>query len=89
MSRKGNCLDNAVMENFFGILSELLYLKEFDSIEQFKSKLISTLITTTTVESRQSLRAYLLLFTESKPLMPLDIDFVSNFLGSDQLNRLF
>ena len=28
MSRKGNCLDNAVMENFFGILkSELLYLK--------------------------------------------------------------
>ena len=27
MSRKGNCLDNAVIENFFGILkSELLYL---------------------------------------------------------------
>ena len=27
MSRKGNCLDNAVMENFFGLLkSELLYL---------------------------------------------------------------
>jgi transposase InsO family protein len=36
MSRKGNCLDNAVMENFFGILkSELLYLQEFESIEQF------------------------------------------------------
>ena len=33
MSRKGNCLDNAVMENFFGLLkSELLYLQEFDSI---------------------------------------------------------
>jgi putative transposase len=30
MSRKGNCLDNAVMENFFSLLkSELLYLKEF------------------------------------------------------------
>ena len=30
MSRKGNCLDNAVMENFFGILkSELLYLQKF------------------------------------------------------------
>ena len=30
MSRKGNCLDNAVMENFFGLLkSELLYLQEF------------------------------------------------------------
>lgn len=35
MSRKGNCLDNSVMENFFGLLkTELLYLKEFDSVEQ-------------------------------------------------------
>ncbi|MER2173017.1 MAG: IS3 family transposase, partial [Psychrobacillus psychrodurans] len=40
MSRKGNCHDNAVMENFFGILkSEFLYLKEFESIEQFKKEL--------------------------------------------------
>lgn len=40
MSRKGNCYDNAVMENFFGILkSEFLYLKEFESIEQFKREL--------------------------------------------------
>ena len=37
MSRKGNCLDNAVIENFFGLLkSELLYLQKFESIEQFK-----------------------------------------------------
>lgn len=36
MSRKDNCLDNAVMENFFGHLkSELLYLKEFDTIDEF------------------------------------------------------
>ena len=29
MSRKGNCLDNAIMENFFGIMKEeLLYLQE-------------------------------------------------------------
>jgi putative transposase len=29
MSRKGNCLDNAVIENFFGLLkSELLYLQQ-------------------------------------------------------------
>lgn len=36
MSRKGNCLDNAVMENFFGLLkSEFLYLQEFNSIEDF------------------------------------------------------
>ena len=37
MSRKGNCLDNAVMENFFGLLkSELFYLQEFESIKHFK-----------------------------------------------------
>lgn len=40
MSRKGNCLDNAVIENFFGLLkSELLYLKEFESMEHFKREL--------------------------------------------------
>ena len=34
MSRKGNCLDNAVIENFFGLLkSEPLYLQEFRSME--------------------------------------------------------
>ena len=31
--RIGNCLDNAVIENFFGLLkSELLYLQEFESM---------------------------------------------------------
>lgn len=40
MSRKGNCLDNAVMENFFGIMkSELLYLQNFKSMFEFKSAL--------------------------------------------------
>ena len=40
MSRKGNCLDNAVMENFFGLLkSELLYLREFESLEEFRTEL--------------------------------------------------
>ena len=44
MSRKGNCLDNAVMENFFGLLkSELLYLQDFDSMEHFKAELIDYL----------------------------------------------
>ena len=44
MSRKGNCLDNAVIENFFGLLkSELLYLQKFDSIEHFKAELIDYL----------------------------------------------
>lgn len=41
MSRKGNCLDNSVMENFFGLLkSELLYLKKFESLEHFKEELV-------------------------------------------------
>lgn len=41
MSRKGNCLDNSVIENFFGHLkSELLYLQEFNGVEHFKSELI-------------------------------------------------
>jgi len=36
MSRKATCLDNAVMENFFGVLkTELLYIKEFESMEHF------------------------------------------------------
>ena len=40
MSRKGNCYDNAVMENFFGIMkSEFLYLNEFESVEHFKQEL--------------------------------------------------
>lgn len=40
MSRKSNCYDNAVMENFFGILkSEFLYLKEFESMDHFKKQL--------------------------------------------------
>ena len=40
MSNKGNCLDNAVMENFFGLLkSELLYLQEFESMDHFKHEL--------------------------------------------------
>ena len=41
MSRKGNCLDNAVMENFFGLLkSELLYLQDFQSVDHFKQELV-------------------------------------------------
>jgi transposase InsO family protein len=40
MSRKGNCLDNAMMENFFGIMkSELLYLQEFKDMDHFKQEL--------------------------------------------------
>ena len=41
MSRKGNCLNNAVMENFFGLMkSELLYLQKFSTMAEFVTALI-------------------------------------------------
>ncbi len=40
MSRKGNCLDNAIIENFFGIIkSELFYLKKYKSINELKKEI--------------------------------------------------
>lgn len=40
MSRKGNCLDNAAMESFFGTLkSEFFYLNKFASLEELKEGL--------------------------------------------------
>jgi putative transposase len=40
MSRKGNCLDNAIIENFFGILkSELFYIKKFRTINELKREI--------------------------------------------------
>ncbi len=40
MSRKGNCLDNAIIESFFGLIkSELLYTRKFQSAEEFKGEL--------------------------------------------------
>ncbi|EBU1124665.1 IS3 family transposase [Salmonella enterica subsp. enterica serovar Poona] len=37
MSRKGNCLDNAVAESFFGTLkSECFYLKKFSSVRELR-----------------------------------------------------
>jgi transposase InsO family protein len=40
MSRKGNCLDNAVMENWFGIMkTEFFYQEKFESVQSFKAGL--------------------------------------------------
>ena len=40
MSRKGNCLDNSIMENFFGILKqEMYYRKEFRSYEGLRKEI--------------------------------------------------
>jgi putative transposase len=41
MSRKGNCLDTALAENFFGLLkSELFYMKEYKKIEELEKDII-------------------------------------------------
>ena len=43
MSRKGNCLDNSLMENFFGIMkNEMFYGHEyeFDSLDQLEQEMI-------------------------------------------------
>lgn len=40
MSRKGNCLDNAMMESFFHTMKdELLYLRKWKSVEEFEEEL--------------------------------------------------
>lgn len=40
MSRKANCLDNAMMENFFGLMkNELLYINNFQTVDDFKREL--------------------------------------------------
>ena len=42
MSRKGNCLDNSPMENFFGILKqEMYYGVEFKNYEQLRKEIES------------------------------------------------
>jgi putative transposase len=52
MSRKATCLDNAVVENFFGLLkTELFYLEEIDSVDQLEKLLLSISTITTTAES--------------------------------------
>nr|PRJ07371.1 hypothetical protein BV025_00389 [Haemophilus influenzae] len=47
MSRKGNCLDNAAMESFFGRLKTACYEgKQFDTFEQLEKRFMSTFIMT-------------------------------------------
>ena len=41
MSRKGNCLDNCIAENFFGLLkTEFYYMNKFSSVEELKKALV-------------------------------------------------
>lgn len=55
MSRKGNCHDNSVMENFFGILKQEIYYGKFiTAMKSLNKQLSNTLITTTTKESNRN-----------------------------------
>ncbi|MUT97467.1 MAG: IS3 family transposase [Subdoligranulum sp.] len=55
MSRKGNCLDNAVIENFFGLLKvNCCTYKSFSPWNTSSRNSLNIWITTTTAESRQS-----------------------------------
>lgn len=41
MSRKGNCLDNAIIENFFGtVKAEMFYVKKYKSIKDLQKDII-------------------------------------------------
>ena len=91
MSRKGNCLDNAVMENIFGLLkSELLYLQNFDSLAQFRTeweeyldyynnrRIKLNLNGLTPAQHRSQAIGSCLIFSSHKVLLKT----LSNFLGS-------
>lgn len=40
MSRKGNCMDNGAMENFFGRLKvEMYYEEKFETVDEFVHRL--------------------------------------------------
>ena len=47
MSRKGNCLDNACAENFFGVLKSKLYYikeKEYKNIEELEKHIVENIL---------------------------------------------
>ena len=81
MSRKGNCLDNAVIENFFGLLkSELLYLQEFRSMKHFKQELVAYLDYYNNRRIKAKLKACRLQFTDSKPFRLLEQFLLQNIV---------
>ena len=89
MSRKENCLDNAVIENFFGLLkSELLYLQEFHSMEHFKQELIEYLDYYNNRKSKAKLNGPAACNSQAaSPFGCLNnfcVEFLSNFLGALQ-----
>ena len=80
MSRKGNCLDNALAENFFGLLkSELFYLQKFHSMQHFKQELIDYLDYYNNRRIKAKLKGCRLRFTDNKPFRLLELFFASKY----------
>ena len=55
MSRKGNCIDNCIMESFFGVMKNEMFYgheSEFKNLINSKRRLLNILIITTTKELR-------------------------------------
>ena len=56
MSRKGNCLDNSVMENFFGLLKqEIYYGRVYHSYEELKTAIEEYIVYYNEHRSKESL----------------------------------
>jgi putative transposase len=80
MSRKGNCWDNAIIENFFGtIKSELFYLKKYQSIEELKMEIKSYISYYNNDRIRLNLKG---MSPESTGLKCRKIKFLSKLLGA-------
>ena len=79
MCRMGSFLDNAVVENFFGLLqSELLKPQDFQFMEHFKQKLIIYVGYYNNRSIKVKERACRLPFTDNKAFRLLDLFFFEN-----------
>ena len=84
MSRKATCLDNAVAENFFGLLkTELFYLEKFDSLDQLEKAIVEYIDYYNNRQIKLKLNGLSLCSTGFRPLGPLNL-ILSNFWGSFQ-----
>ena len=86
MSRKGNCLDNSLAENFFGLIkSELFYMKEYKTIEELETDIIEYIdyYNNKRIKGKlKGMRPYTI--QSSFPSCLIPNQKMSNFLGSVQ-----
>lgn len=69
MSRKGNCLDNSVMENLFGLLKqEMFYGEKFDHFYQLEQAIQNYIIFYNDERIKSKLKGCLLKILGNKPL---------------------